>query len=226
MSIDPKYRAVCFDMDGTLLDTKVDYVRMSQLVYDVFAELGVPEEVIDRGQGFKFNIDKGYAWLSDHGMKEEMYGINARVAKQSRDIEMENVHLAKPFPGGREMLLALREKGYMTGVLTRGCREYAEAALSTAGVIDLLDAIIARDDYPETDAKPSPAAMRHLADRLDLRPEEILFLGDHLFDYQCASSSGAEFIGVLSGTYKNDDWLELSKDIVTLPTVSYLVELL
>lgn len=226
MTLDPRYRAVCFDMDGTLLDTKVDYVRMSELIYDVFAELGVPEEAMNRSMGFKFNVDEGYAWLRDHGRTDELYGINARVAKGARDIEMERVDEARAFPGGKEMLKTLRARGYKVGVLTRGCREYAETALRIAGVDGCLDCLVARDDYPEEEAKPSPIAMEHTAGLLGLTPDQVLFLGDHKFDYQCAESSGAGFIGVLSGAYREEDWRELSEDIMLLPTVSQLVDLI
>ena len=48
MKIDPRYKALCFDMDGTLLDTKVDYQKMSDLVFDEMIRIGVPEEVIEQ----------------------------------------------------------------------------------------------------------------------------------------------------------------------------------
>ena len=127
---------------------------------------------------------------------------------------------------GKEMLKTLRARGYKVGVLTRGCREYAETALRIAGVDGCLDCLVARDDYPEEEAKPSPIAMEHTAGLLGLTPDRVLFLGDHKFDYQCAESSGAGFIGVLSGAYREEDWRELSEDIMLLPTVSQLVDLI
>ena len=43
MDIDTRYKAVCFDMDGTLLDTKVDYEKMSNVIFDEMVGIGVPE---------------------------------------------------------------------------------------------------------------------------------------------------------------------------------------
>ena len=48
MRIDTRYRAVGFDMDGTLLDTRVDYRRMTEIVLDEMKRMGVPESAIDR----------------------------------------------------------------------------------------------------------------------------------------------------------------------------------
>ena len=209
MDIDTRYKAVCFDMDGTLLDTKVDYERMSNVIFDEMIRIGVPEEVIDRSEGFKFNLDSGVNYLFSQGRADEVYAIGIRVAKIARDIEMEKVDEAKPFPKAVQLLERIHSKGMKTGLLTRGCREYAEAAMDVCGVTDLLDGVVARDDYPESEAKPSPKAMEHMAEILSVKPEEILFFGDHVFDYHCARDAGSGFVGVLTGTYTKEDWMEM-----------------
>jgi phosphoglycolate phosphatase-like HAD superfamily hydrolase len=40
-------------------------------------------------------------------------------------------------------------------------------------------------------------------------PEEILFFGDHVFDYQCARDAGSGFVAVLTGTYTKADWMDV-----------------
>ena len=226
MPLDPKYRAICFDMDGTLLLTKVDYVKMSNLVFDVFEELGVPESAINRNNGYKFNIEGGCKWLIDNGRSADLYTIQGRISNLARDVEMEFVDEAKPVPGISEILFKLREMGYKIGVLTRGCREYAETALKVCEVYSLLDGIVARDDYPEEEAKPAPIAMKHMTDDLGVRPEEILFFGDHTFDYNCAVDSGAGFIGVLTGTLDREDWFRLDENMTVFEDVSELGRML
>ena len=209
MDIDTRYKAVCFDMDGTLLDTKVDYEKMSNVIFDEMVRIGVPEEVIDRSEGFKFNLDSGVNYLFSRGRADEVYAIGVKVAKMARDIEMEKVDEAKPFPKAVQLLEWIRSKEIKTGLLTRGCREYAETAMKVCGVSDLMDGIVARDDYPESEAKPSPKAMEHMAEILSVRPDEILFFGDHVFDYHCARDAGSGFVGVLTSTYTKEDWVKM-----------------
>lgn len=206
MRIDPRYKAVCFDMDGTLLDTKVDYQKMSDLIFDEMVAIGVPEDVIDRREGYKFNIESGVNYMASVGRLDEVYAIGDKIAKVARDTEMERVDEAKPFPKADLLLKKIHDMGLKTGLLTRGCREYAEAAVKICHVDDLLDGIVARDDYPESEAKPSPIAMEHMADELGVKPSEILYFGDHTFDYQCARDAGSGFVAVLTGTFTEEDW--------------------
>ena len=219
MKVDLKYRAIGLDMDGTLLDTHVDYVKMANLVFDQMIKMGVPETAINRKDGFKFNLESGMKYLIDQKRVDEIPMINEQITKAAKDIEMQNLDEARPFPGAIDTLKRLREKGYRIGVLTRGCREYANAALEFCKVSHLIDAVIARDDYSEKEAKPSPAAMLHLAEKLGVEAEEILYIGDHAFDYRCAHDAGAGFIGVLSGVFDIEDWHQIDKDIMIIDSV-------
>ena len=220
-----QYKAVCFDMDGTLMNTDVDYAKMADLVFDEMVKAGIPESAIDRTEGSKFNLDSGVRYLVEAGRGNELHEIERRIASRAREIELENSDLARPFPGALRLLTELKKKGFRTGVLTRGCREYATKILTQNNVIDLLDGLVCRDDFPEADAKPSPVAMRNLAKAVGCAVDELIYIGDHGMDYKCARSAGAGFIGVLSGAYAREDWKKAGEaEIVN--TIADLFEML
>ncbi len=224
MQLDPGCRAVCFDMDGTLLDTKVDYGRMTSLILDRLAEAGVPQELMDRSEGYKLNVDRAFVWMLKNKSPEEIQAVSDSISGTARDLEMERVGEARPFPGVPEMLAKLRSRGYRIGVLTRGCREYAETALRIAGISDLLDAVVARDDHPEVEAKPSPIAMRHMAEAVGVRPDEITYVGDHKMDWMCARDASAKFVAVTSGTFTKEQWLAEDPEMPVLNTCAELLD--
>ena len=58
MALDPKIKAVGFDMDGTFMHTKVDYVKLARVVYDEFESLGVPDEILQT-DNYKLTMDGG-----------------------------------------------------------------------------------------------------------------------------------------------------------------------
>ncbi|MCL2148848.1 MAG: HAD family hydrolase, partial [Methanomassiliicoccaceae archaeon] len=151
-------------------------------------------------------LESGIDWLRRNGRGAEAAALRKGVAGRSTAVEMEHADVSKPFEGAPEAVAALRERGYKTGILTRGGHSYAEFILKKNGVIDLFDAIIGRDDFPDDEAKPSPKAMANLANALGVRPEEILFLGDSRMDWFTARDSGAGFYGVLTGGNTRESW--------------------
>ncbi len=226
MALDPKYKAVGFDMDGTFMNSDVDYAALANLVFDEMVSIGVPEAAIDREEGSKFNIDSGVRWLEEHGRGNDVYQVSENISKRAREIEMCNADRARPYPGALEVLKMLKTCGYRTGILTRGCREYSMRLLGNCGALECLDGLVARDDHPECDAKPSPKAIQNLASEMGVAPEEILFVGDHQYDYLTAAGAGAGFIGVLTGTYTREKWRELNPDILVINSIYDLKKML
>ena len=83
MRLDPGCRAVCFDMDGTLLDTKVDYSRMTELILNGLRGYGVPEELLDPKGGYKLNIDKAFTWMYENRDRETIQDASDSLAIRS-----------------------------------------------------------------------------------------------------------------------------------------------
>ena len=81
MRLDPNCRAVCFDMDGTLLDTKVDYQGISDAVFRSLEASDYPKDMIDRSRPYKENVDRWFAWMhgqaltAHHRFKRRSYAV-------------------------------------------------------------------------------------------------------------------------------------------------------
>ena len=123
MALDPRIKAVGFDMDGTVMDTVVDYAKLGRVAPEEFRSLNVPEEIIQRDIEIN-TVENGIAWLEEHNPKS-LEGLQNRLNDRATVIECEHSDLAKPFPGTVEIIEEIRSKGYRVGILTRGGREYA-----------------------------------------------------------------------------------------------------
>ncbi|MDR0791423.1 MAG: HAD family hydrolase [Methanomassiliicoccaceae archaeon] len=222
---DRKFLVVGFDMDSTLLDTDVNYRKLSLAIYNEMIREGVPDGIVNMDETSKFNLDDGLSYLKRNNRSDDIPGILERIQIIMKNVELENVLSARPYGGAEAMLAYLRGRGYKIGVLTRGSREYAEKALTVSGVADMIDALVCRDDHDESESKPSPLAMYHLARAFGVRPNEILYLGDNKIDYFCARNSGAGFIGVLT-RYTEQDWISVDDRINMIGTVADLTDIL
>jgi phosphoglycolate phosphatase len=226
MALDPRYKAVGFDMDGTFMNTKIDYHKLSNAVFDELVEAGVPEHAIIRSEGTAIELESGTDWLRRNGRGDVASSLHKRIAGRATMIEMEHADVSKPFDGAVEVVSTLRKMGYKTGILTRGGHSYAEFILGKNKVIHLFDTIVGRDDYPEDEAKPSPKAMINFGRRLGLMPEEILFIGDSKQDWLTARDSGAGFYAVVTGRFNREMWYNIDPDISVLESVASLMKII
>ena len=223
MKTDRRYKAIGFDMDGTLLDTAIDYEKLADAESYVLSGLNVPSSELSSANDDIDMIRKGVAYLNGHGNPITFDDVCKLVNQRASDVEMEAVDTAKCFPGVPELLKELRSKGYRIGLLTRGQRLYAETAMGRCGILDMMDSIEAFDDHPTGEQKPNPVAMEHQANALGVRASEILYIGDSVWDYHCARDSGAGFIGIAHGENGHRKWERVKDDIELIENISELI---
>jgi phosphoglycolate phosphatase len=208
MAIGSHIKAVGFDMDGTFMNTHVDYPRLRNVLNDVMKEEGIPVgESVWSKEGVLISVPL-HDWIRNAGRQKDEDRIIREINNRSTAIEKMYYRDSSPFPLAVETLVALKQKEYKVGILTRGGRDYAESVLGLWNLYDGFHTVVCRDDYAFEDAKPSPMSIKHFARELDVQPEEVLYLGDNLSDWYAARDAGADFIGVLSGGCNTDDWKE------------------
>lgn len=226
MALGLEIKAVGFDMDGTFMRTKVDYVKLSACTVDEFVSRGMPREMFS-GVHYKLDLDEGYRWLNEHGLAASKEEIKKAIADRATEIEIEHADIAKPFPGAPELIDHIRSLGLKTGILTRGGRKYMTTILGAFGLLDRFDGLVARDDYDEeTEAKPAAIALTHLGEAMGgIEPRNILYLGDGIIDYMTAARAGSPFIAVSSGRTDVPTWKrQVAEFLESEPHEGYSVE--
>lgn len=194
-----RLKAMVFDLDGTLIDSKIDYERMAGMIREVLSTAGVADEHLSDRRKIYQIIRGGDRVLAEMGVDSERRPvITAEMVKIMNRVELEGAYLSKPMRNAGETLLALRQRGLAIGVATRGCREYAIESMRLTGLNGYVDKCLARDDTPYP--KPDP---RHLLDviiHLKSDPSEVIFVGDTSTDLETAEAARVNFIG-----YKRDE---------------------
>ena len=219
-----RYKAIGFDMDGTLVDSVINYERLANVEAEVLGEMGVPTDLLG-SENDKEVIDAGMRYLESHGEGIDPKELEKAINRRAGEIESEFIHLAKPYPGVEEMLIRLKTEGYTVGLLTRGQRIYAEKTLGNLGLLKYMDALQAYDDHPVGEQKPNPIAMRYLADDMKVDVKDVLYVGDNIWDYLCARDAGAGFIGVATGANGRLRW-EKYPEVTFVDNVSEITEYL
>jgi len=158
-------RGVIFDLDGTLVDSGLDFDQMRR-------EMGLPP---------------GQALLEALATLDEPHASHCRQILDRH--EWAGAEQARVMPGVEEFLAALHTRGIRRAVLTRNAREVTLATLRRLALE--FDPIFAREDAP---AKPDPSAIWRICETWKLPPAEVVMLGDFYFDIEAGRRAGVRTV--------------------------------
>lgn len=176
-----QYKHIVFDVDGTLIDTeRAALESLSDTIRELTGEYREPSTL-----GFAFGppahvtierlglpLDKGLM------MWYEKFG-----AAFATDVEV--------YEGVRDMLERLTAEGCSLGVVTSKVRFEYEENFGPFGLCHLLPVAVCCDECEAP--KPSPAPMLRYMELTGATPAETLFVGDTVFDAECAHGAGVDF---------------------------------
>ena len=196
-------KAVIFDLDDTLVESTVNYAKFKRLVIDRIASHGEDRGKYSQNETIVSILSRYENAIKGRGTPKK--DIADRLAELDRimdEVELERAEETVAIKGAAEVLDMLRRSGVKVGILTRGCKEYATAALRATSMLDMVDELECRNS--DTKAKPDPESYLKLVERLGVGKDETIFVGDHPIDAQCASNAKVRFVGVLTGDVPED----------------------
>ncbi len=226
-----KYKAIIFDMDGTLLDTLEDlYLALNHSLNACGYAARTREEV----QAF---IGDGVGVLIAKAMPDALKeGIESDQAKQAefrkkcvavgevfREFYIEHGEdNTKPYDGIITLLGALKKNGIKTAVVSNKVQEAVER-LNERLFSGLIDAAVG--DGAGLKLKPEPDMLLCALDKLGVNQGEALFVGDGETDILAASRAGLPCISVCYG-YRTEEFLRSKGGKLFAHNVRELADLL
>lgn len=195
------FEAVIFDLDGTLIMSKVDYGEMRRRVSRILIDAGVPGDVLTSSLRIWEIISAGEGVLRGLGMPvEDWERLVERIGQELNEVELAALETVMPAPHAEEALRSLRGMGLLIGVATRSCRAYATKSLELTGLRGFVDALVARDDVEHP--KPDPRHLLKAVEALGSSPDRVLYVGDTATDFKTAMDAGINFVGYVG----NEEW--------------------
>lgn len=211
----PRYQAVLFDLDGTLLDS----VRLILDSYHhTLANHGLPARTDAHwlaGLGTPLRV-QFREWGDDPAQIEAMVLTYREYNLTHHDQQV------SPYPGVVEMVRAVRTRGHRTALVTSKNREGASRGLRVIGLDDTMEVIVGADDV--VNPKPHPEPVHRALEALGVAPAEAVFVGDSLHDMHSGRAAGTATAAVLWGPFDRahlepstpDHWLAEPGDLLRL----------
>lgn len=184
--------AVLFDLDGTLVETNIDFPLMKREMLAFVERYGL-DTSLAASLDILGIVDYLERSLVAVGKTAKAASARAEAMRRLEEIEICHSTDARAIKHAGELVERLRSLGIKIGIVTRNSRRASELSLEVVGMgTDMY--MLAREDVPKT--KPHPdhllAALRHLG----AAPDRSVMIGDHLMDVTAGKAARMRTIGI------------------------------
>lgn len=204
-----KLEAIIFDYDGTLVQLNIDFSALRREVEISLVGYGINLdqlegllilEMITEGSRLISGIDPSKGTSFYH----EAHGL-------VREHEIRAAAEGEMFPGIKETLKRLRDRGYKVGVITRNCKEAVEIVFPH--IERYCDVFIPRNGVKRV--KPHPDHLGMVLKQLAVEDSSsCLMVGDHILDIKAGKHMKMKTAGVLTGKTTRRQFLEAGADLI------------
>jgi pyrophosphatase PpaX len=199
----PAFKAVVFDLDGTLVDSvELITVSFQHAIREVLGREASREEAVQH---------------VGTPLREQMLRISPEHADELvavyRDFNhREHDRMLKLYDGILDLLNRLTRAGVKLGLVTSKSRATTQMAFDLTGIEVYFDATVCCDEAPGN--KPSAEPILYCLAGLQADPQDSAYVGDSPADMQAARAAGVAAIGVSWGVFdtpalaaENPGWL-------------------
>ena len=221
-----KLKGIIFDLDSTLIETEIDFVKMKINMISLLEEHGHPKDTLSPTDQTTVQIMENAKseWERQAKPQPECEDILSRIETFMNQGEIESIDTLREIDGACQAIKKLKEMSLKLAILTRSHHEYAVEALKKLGIYDEFDLILGRHETPEP--KPYKGAIDHTVKLMGLTVNDVAMIGDHQIDRDSSINSGCLFIGVATGRRGMKSWKDEKAPEHYIPSVAELPEYL
>jgi phosphoglycolate phosphatase len=197
-----KYRAVIFDMDGTLLDTLQD---LADAVNKGLEQMGFPTHDLE---SYKYFVGEGREIMAKKTLPED----HRDQETVDRLVDFINIEYGRSwaehtrhYPGVPDLLNALNDIKMRMAILSNKPHDFTENMAAKLLSKWHFDYILGAS--PDVPRKPDPAVALRIAESMKIDPACFIFVGDSDIDMKTARAAGMLAAGAQWGFRTRDELL-------------------
>lgn len=193
-----KYNVILFDFDGTLADTDPVIFESMNILYDKYRNgVRTPKEEMYKFSGppIRKTLENEFPGVDIELLMKEFKEISYSLYKD----------YMIPYPGMKETLKTLYDKGYTLGLVSSKRREGCFKVLEMLDILQYFKVIVGFDDVKN--GKPAPDSFYKAMEMVkENDPKRVIYVGDNETDIQACRNAGIECIIVRYTNRYNPNW--------------------
>jgi phosphoglycolate phosphatase len=208
-------KAIVWDLDGTLIDFKINSIKARRKAIKILRTQGIPKELLSIKKPLLEIVRSSREIFTKRGVSNEKI---KEIIKDVNDavilVEHEAAIKATLTDGINEVLKFAKKKDLKQAVFTYNTHGNARTSLTTAGINHYFDVVAGRDDIKNL--KPHPDHLNYICERLEVKLDEIVVIGDTGRDIEAAIKTNSRSIALntkIPNFIKRDAFKEADKII-------------
>jgi len=182
--------AVCFDMDGVLVDSEDYWVPYER--DELLPRIGLGDLDIDEITGMNYREIHDYL-VETYGVEMDQREFLGWYEETAERIYGEDVTL---LPGAHDLVSDLRERDAPVAIVSSSPHDWIDVVRERFGLD--VDAVVSADAI-EGPGKPHPAVYEHAADELGVEPARTVAVEDSVHGIESADRAGMHVVGFRHG---------------------------
>lgn len=215
-------KAVLFDFDETLQDRTLAFDHYAcAFLQEFFPGITAEDlkkkkqDMIDTGNGGYVNRVEWFSHLIDMWGWKNSPSAEVLARHYDENFGFFNVIFDDAVP----LLKELIKRGIKTGVITNGPSVLQHTKMNNSGLLPYMDILVVSGDFEF--AKPQPEIFKYTADKLSVKTDECIYVGDHpVNDIKGALSAGMHALRMNWGWFKDKD---LRPDVPVIKSLSEVI---
>lgn len=200
------YKAVIFDLDGTLVNSLEDLADATNFALHFFGQQ------VHSTEAFKKMVGDGTKTLISRTLQpDKQYLIEDVLVKMREKYDEICLCKSRPYKGLTELVRELRSRGVKMAVITNKDQTMAQKIVNHFFGQDLQ---ITAGTFNGIAIKPDPTVALQVLEKLGVTTTETIFVGDSNVDIQTAKAAKIKAVGVNWGFRGRDELVEAGADLV------------
>ena len=193
----PKNNALLFDLDGTLINSGLSFLKIVNELKENESQAPVNFEIVREfsSRGASLILKNAFPEANN----EKIDALKLKFLKRYAQTMTSDIYV---YEGVEELLNFLTEKNIPWGIVTNKSAKYALPIIEKLNWHNQTSAIICPENVHQT--KPDPEGILKALNSLDASIETSFYVGDHERDIQTAKNANVKSIACTYGYFQSD----------------------